>query len=286
MPTEANNLEMLNENIDIDPKAALTSSGLFLAQAMGPEEAKKFFEATKVAGEERRAEQLQPGEVKKQSAEIVKMGIDNGLTQQEALRTAAQTKKLDAETKKIIMETAALEKQGGLDPEKRFDQERKLAKEYSSQTADFTSIRDSYRRLTAVDPTPAGDISLVFNYMKMLDPGSVVREGEYATAKNAAGIPERIMNMYNKAVDGVFLTEKQRKDFKNQADKLMKSMGQREKEIRGSLDTVAKNYGLNPENIFIGAPEEEKEAQKQTTDIKQQSSADLFKRLQTTMTGQ
>jgi len=34
--------------------------------------------------------------------------------------------------------------------------------------------------------------------MKILDPGSVVREGEFATAQNSAGIPERIRAKYNR----------------------------------------------------------------------------------------
>jgi hypothetical protein len=37
--------------------------------------------------------------------------------------------------------------------------------------------------------------------MKMLDPTSVVREGEFATAQNAASIPIKIVNMYNKALE-------------------------------------------------------------------------------------
>ena len=44
----------------------------------------------------------------------------------------------------------------------------------------------------------AGDLSMIFTYMKVLDPTSVVREGEQATAQNAAGIPERTRNLYNK----------------------------------------------------------------------------------------
>ena len=37
------------------------------------------------------------------------------------------------------------------------------------------------------DGTAAGDLSAIFAFMKMLDPGSVVREQEFANAQNAAG---------------------------------------------------------------------------------------------------
>ena len=49
--------------------------------------------------------------------------------------------------------------------------------------------------------------------MKMLDPTSVVREGEFATAQNATGVPERIRNSFNKAMSGERLGQKQRTKF-------------------------------------------------------------------------
>jgi len=55
-----------------------------------------------------------------------------------------------------------------------------LRKEFNSRVGDFTDVSDAYSRvLASVGPgnegTPAGDIALIFNYMKMLDPGSPVR---------------------------------------------------------------------------------------------------------------
>jgi len=59
----------------------------------------------------------------------------------------------------------------------------------------------------------ANDIAAVYNYMKVLDPTSVVREGEYATAQNAGSIPERWRNAYNKAIDGEFLSDSMRAEM-------------------------------------------------------------------------
>jgi hypothetical protein len=59
--------------------------------------------------------------------------------------------------------------------------------------------------------TPQSDISLIYAYMKLQDPGSTVREGEFATAQNAGGIGDSIRNQYNKLVRGEgFLTPDQR----------------------------------------------------------------------------
>ena len=65
----------------------------------------------------------------------------------------------------------------------------------------------------ANDVSAAGDLSLIFNFMKILDPGSIVREGEFATAQNAAGVPARIRNWWNNLLQGERLDGKQRLDF-------------------------------------------------------------------------
>ena len=108
------------------------------------------------------------------------------------------------------------------DKGKKFDQETKLRNEFQNVTKDYRGIRDSYTRVeeSASDPSAAGDLALIFNYMKILDPGSVVREGEFANAQNAAGVPDRVKNMYNRAINGERLGEVQRKDFVNSARKL------------------------------------------------------------------
>jgi len=86
----------------------------------------------------------------------------------------------------------------------------------------YIDIRDSYNRITASakDPSAAGDMALIFNYMKVLDPGSTVKEGEFATAQNSAGVPEVIRGQYNKIISGKRLSTSQREDFVDRAKKL------------------------------------------------------------------
>jgi murein DD-endopeptidase MepM/ murein hydrolase activator NlpD len=58
-----------------------------------------------------------------------------------------------------------------------------------------------------------GDVSAVFQFMKTLDPASVVREGEFALAESSAGLPSKIGNLYDKVMKGERLTDDQRKAF-------------------------------------------------------------------------
>lgn len=128
-------------------------------------------------------------------------------------------------------------------------------KEFTNLSKKFSTVADSYRRINAAEATAAGDLALIFNYMKMLDPGSVVREGEFATAQNAAGIPERLRAQYNRVTTGERLTKATRKDFRRQASKQFEPAlkGQmRREETFGRLATKSK---YDPEDIvldFIG----------------------------------
>jgi hypothetical protein len=99
-----------------------------------------------------------------------------------------------------------------------------LRKEFNSQQVvkDYKDMKNSYDKLIASnDWTAAWDLSLIFSYMKMLDPGSVVREWEFANAQNAGGIPDKVINTYNKVVNGTRLTKKQREQFMDVAKNIL-----------------------------------------------------------------
>lgn len=100
--------------------------------------------------------------------------------------------------------------------------ERQMRQELTAVTKEDQGVVNAYQRVEAAarQPSAAGDLSLIFGYMKMLDPGSVVREGEFANAQNAAGVPERIANLYNNAMKGERLNPAQREQFVNEAKKL------------------------------------------------------------------
>lgn len=83
------------------------------------------------------------------------------------------------------------------------------------EVKEFRQIRNATRQIIDLTSkgTPMANIGAVFSYMKILDPGSTVREGEAASAQNAAGVPDRIRNYYNQLISGQGLSEAQRKDM-------------------------------------------------------------------------
>lgn len=135
-----------------------------------------------------------------------------------------------------------------------FTQENQLRNQYEGQTKDFRIIRDAYTRIgaSAKDPSAAGDLALIFSYMKILDPGSTVREGEFANAQNAGGIPTRIISMYNNALSGQRLAPEQRSDFVNRAQRLYQGAEDQYKKTKETYRNLASSYkGLNPDRVAL-----------------------------------
>ncbi len=112
-------------------------------------------------------------------------------------------------------------------------------KEFSSlpPVKQFSDQTSAYGRVVASvdDPSPSGDLALIFNFMKVLDPGSVVREGEFATAQNAGGIDQRTRGLYNRITSGERLTPEQRADFADRATRLYS-------EAQGQYQSLAEQY--------------------------------------------
>ena len=153
--------------------------------------------------------------------------------------------------------------------------ERDLRKEYSGEAEYFKKIKNSYETIKSIgrEDSPAGDIGLVFSIMKMFDPGSVVRESEFATAQNAAGVPDRVKNAYNQALEGVRLSPKQRLDFIGTADRIYGDQANRFQQKRKFYSDLATSYGMAPERIVYDFSADAK--RKEGAAPKKQAGADF-----------
>lgn len=119
----------------------------------------------------------------------------------------------------------------------------------------FRDVEGAYQRVLKAtqNPTAAGDIAIVFNFMKMLDPGSTVREGEFATAASAAGVPDRIKQMYNKLMEGERLAPDQRQDFLNQAGGQYQAAEELFNVRADQYENLASSYKYEPKRIVTRA---------------------------------
>jgi len=116
----------------------------------------------------------------------------------------------------------------------------------------FVVQRDAYGRIKSAgqDPSPAGDLAVLYGYMKLLDPGSTVREGEFATAQNSAGIPQRVAQTYNRILSGKRLATEQRADFLDRAERIFKSADSQYRRTRKEYSRLAIANKLDPEALI------------------------------------
>jgi hypothetical protein len=129
-------------------------------------------------------------------------------------------------------------------------QENQLRTSFLNQAQPHIQISQAYRKIVSAPETAAGDMSRIFGYMKILDPGSTVREGEYASAENARGVPASVMAQYNRVLNGQRLTPQQRNEFTQSAGDLVNSQKQQFADVAKYYGDISGRYGVNPENII------------------------------------
>ena len=150
---------------------------------------------------------------------------------------------LENESKKEAKESERIARQ----------QTSELRKEFLGlpSTKDMQVMDVSLKKLTAAakDSTGADDIAIVFNFMKLQDPGSTVREGEYANAQQAAGVSDKVIAQYNKLLAGETLTPEQRKMFVQSAGKTYNAALDSYSKMGERYKGLAKKGNIAPEDV-------------------------------------
>lgn len=141
---------------------------------------------------------------------------------------------------------------GQQDAQNQFANADKLRADYNTLTKDFRTINDSFGRIkvSAKNPTAAGDLSMIFNYMKMLDPGSVVRESEFQNAAASGSYGAQIQGMVQKALTGKRLADEIRDDFLSRAKLLYASQERNYEQLRSQYEDMAVRANLNPKDVL------------------------------------
>jgi hypothetical protein len=140
----------------------------------------------------------------------------------------------------------------GLTLQQRISEEARLRGEYAKRTEDLSAAERNFSIIekSSMDQSGAGDIALVTSFMKMLDPGSVVRETEFATAANAGGLLAKLNSIAKQVETGQFLSEQQRADFTRLASEYLNAAKVQEQSVQQSYQQIVENYGLDPVNVF------------------------------------
>ena len=142
------------------------------------------------------------------------------------------------------------------DKEKSQARTKGLRTEFNNLTKTDREIAVAFQKVkkSAENPSAASDVALIFAYMKLLDPGSVVREGEFATAQEAGGVPDRVIAQYNRALTGKRLPPTIRQDFLKSAELVIAPYREQFETTRSRYTTLAEQQGLQPSQVVTNDP--------------------------------
>lgn len=117
----------------------------------------------------------------------------------------------------------------------------------------FKTARQQFNALRNIAGNPKAtaqdDIAAIFSFMKTLDPNSTVREGEFATAQNAAGVPAAIQNAWNKAQSGERLNPQQRQEMIRTAYRSYQSFRDAYNQAAENYRGYARDNGIVPDRV-------------------------------------
>lgn len=137
--------------------------------------------------------------------------------------------------------------------QKGFENELKLRGDFRSEPVykAYQEVQSAYSQIGQAlnQGTPAGDLAAATKIMKILDPGSVVRESELGMAMAATGLLDRVSNYANMLVTGQKLTPQQRVEFKKLADSLYGEAVNAYNAKRTEYEGIANDYGMNPGRV-------------------------------------
>lgn len=141
-------------------------------------------------------------------------------------------------------------------PRQVFQDEQALRKEYTAipEVKLFGEVQNAYDTIktSLTKQSPAGDLAGATKFMKLLDPGSVVRESELGMAMAATGALDRAVNYFNMLKSGQKLNPNQRKDFLDLSNQLYEAARQRKSAFDTQYADIASQNQLNPSNVVRG----------------------------------
>lgn len=141
--------------------------------------------------------------------------------------------------------------------QKGFENEANLKKMFSGEPIykDYADMQSAYKQVQSSlkQENPIGDVAAATKIMKLLDPGSVVRESELGIAMAATGKMDRLQNYVQNWTQGTKLTPAQRQDFQNLSNELYAAAGQTYNQKRNEYADFGAKYNLDASKA-LGAP--------------------------------
>ena len=130
-----------------------------------------------------------------------------------------------------------------------------LRKEYNGQLkeAGYMDLEQNFEKIKrAIDQgTPISDVASATSIMKLLDPGSVVRESELEMAMKTTGVWDRMTSFSERTLKGTKLTPDQRQEFEQLAREFYEVAKDTKVKIDRRYADIANQYGIPIELLGV-----------------------------------
>jgi len=120
-------------------------------------------------------------------------------------------------------------------------------------TVELRGFKTTDGKFFELDQGGAADLALIFNFMKMLDPQSVVRESEFALAGQTGGMEESIKAGWQKLMEGGRLSTQMRRNLMRQSRVQFNSADMEMAKVLEEYTNLAKRYesmGVKSDRLY------------------------------------
>lgn len=175
---------------------------------------------------------------------------------EERLRKEAEARE-EERKRKIAASAKGAKEKGERDS---FTRETGLRKEFDSlpEVKEFRGMGSNYETLkqAAADPSGPAGITTIFSFMKMLDPGVAVMEGDVNLIRSSGGPAAKWANVYEQALTGNPIPENVRRDILKQADVVYRNKQGLYEKQRKRYEQIAKDGKVEPSRVVApGQPD-------------------------------
>jgi hypothetical protein len=152
--------------------------------------------------------------------------------------------------------------------------ENDLRSQFDTTTKPFQTQAEAFNNVqTASKKGAIGDLDLMYNALKMMNPSGNVRPGALQSVQDANSPLGKLQLAWNNNVTGAAkLTDNQRADIISQVSDLYKTAEQQQQQAVQSFRNIAARNGANPDNVApefrsVFSPQQASESQHQVGDV-------------------
>ena len=129
-----------------------------------------------------------------------------------------------------------------------------LRKEFTAQSKElgYRDLQNAWNKVQSAEKTGAGDLTILYSYIKALDPTSVVREGEINLTKAAESIPSNIIRAYQQAKQGKIMSDKLRSEMTREVGLMYNERAKQQQELNAYYSGLATDMQIDPQKVVGG----------------------------------